>query len=212
MSHTESIPPYRYTLPEGCFPLGRDSLALGDFAAVRAGQRVCDLGCGGGLLLLLLARRAEGLRLHGVERDPAAAQAARENLAANGLAGEIFVGDLRETPWQAGSFDLVVSNPPYFAAGSGRFGGSARMETDGTLEEWCVTAARLTRNGGRFALVHRPERLTDVLCALRSCRLEPKRLRFLQHDPSHSPSAVLVEAVRQGRPGLSVLPVLFTGG
>lgn len=208
----EALDQGTYTLPEGCFPLGRDSLALGDFATVRSGQRVCDLGCGGGLLLLLLARRAENLTLWGVERDPAAAQAARDNLAANGLGGEIVTGDLRTAPWPAGSCQLVVSNPPYFAPGSGRSGGAARMETGCTLADWCAAAARLTRNGGRFALVHRPERLTDVLCALRSCGLEPKRLRFLQHDLSHPPSAVLVEAVRQGRPGLSVLPVLFTGG
>ena len=73
MSRTEFLPPYRYTLPEGCFPLGRDSLALGEFATVRPRQKVCDLGCGGGLLLLLLSRRAEGLALHGVELDPVAA-------------------------------------------------------------------------------------------------------------------------------------------
>ncbi|MBM6938912.1 methyltransferase [Pseudoflavonifractor phocaeensis] len=207
----EALGPYTYTVPGGCFPLGRDSLALGDFAAVRPGQRVCDLGCGAGLLLLLLARRAEGLALHGVELDPVAAQAARENLAANGLPGAIFTGDLRETPWTAGSFDLVVSNPPYFAAGSGRSGGPERMEGH-TLAEWCAAAGRLTRNGGRFALVHRPERLTDLLCALRASRLEPKRLRFLQHDAAHPPAAVLVEGRKEGRPGLSVLPVLFTGG
>ena len=95
MSRTEFLPPYRYTLPEGCFPLGRDSLALGEFATVRPRQKVCDLGCGGGLLLLLLSRRAEGLALHGVELDPVAAQAARDNLTANGLEGQILTGDLR---------------------------------------------------------------------------------------------------------------------
>ena len=212
MSRTEFLPPYRYTLPEGCFPLGRDSLALGEFATVRPRQKVCDLGCGGGLLLLLLSRRAEGLALHGVELDPVAAQAARDNLTANGLEGQILTGDLRLLPYPAGSFPLVVSNPPYFAAGSGRSGGPTRMEGGCTLSELCTSAARLVQNGGRFALVHRPERLTDLLCALRAARLEPKRLCFLQHDAAHPPPAVLVEAVKNGRPGVEILPVRLTGG
>lgn len=212
MSRTEFLPPYWYTLPEGCFPLGRDSLALGEFATVRPRQKVCDLGCGGGLLLLLLSRRAEGLALHGVELDPVAAQAARDNLTANGLEGQILTGDLRLLPYPAGSFPLVVSNPPYFAVGSGRSGGPTRMEDGCTLAELCTSAGRLVQNGGRFALVHRPERLTDLLCALRAARMEPKRLCFLQHDAAHPPSAVLVEAVKNGRPGVEVLPVRLTGG
>ena len=65
------------------------------------------------------------------------------------------------------------------------------------------------KNGGRFALVHRPERLADLFAALRGAGLEPKRLRLVQHGPDKPPSAALVEAVRQGRPGLEVLPALF---
>ena len=75
-----------------------------------------------------------------------------------------------------------------------------------------MAAARLVRNGGRFALCHRPERLTDLLCALRVCGLEPKRLQLAAHAPDRPPSLVLVEAVRQGRPGLEVLPTLYRAG
>ena len=93
-------------------------------------------------------------------------------------------------------------------------------DMDGTLlgddrqisQENREAVAYFTQNGGRFALVHRPERLTDLLCALRAARLEPKRLCFLQHDAAHPPSAVLVEAVKNGRPGVEVLPVRLTGG
>ena len=77
-------------------------------------------------------------------------------------------------------------------------------ERQQTLEELCAAAGRLTKNGGRFALCHRPERLTDVLCALRAHNLEPKRLRLVSHRPGYPPSLLLVEAVRQGRPGLSI--------
>ena len=85
------------------------------------------------------------------------------------------------------------------------------METviTGSVRELCAAAGRLVRNGGRFALVHRPERLADLLEALRSHGLEPKRLRLVQHRADAPPSAVLAEAVRQGRPGLEILPALL---
>ena len=115
-----------------------------------------------------------------------------------------------QNPPRRGAFSLAISNPPYFKAGSGGCGGPARMEGDCALEDWCAAAGRLLKNGGRFALVHRPERLCDLFAALRSAGLEPKRLRLLQHGPDCPPSAVLLEAVRQGRPGLEILPTLLS--
>ena len=211
MRAPERLGPYLYRQSDACFPLGADTLALGAFASVRRGDRVCDLGCGAGALLLLLAGRAEGLTLAGVEQDPADAALARQNLAENGLAGEIHTGDVgalsRALP--AGGFSLVVSNPPYFVPGRGAAGGPARTEGACGLEDWCAAAGRLVKNGGRFALVHRPERLADLFAALRGVGLEPKRLQLVQHGPDKPPSAALVEAVRQGRPGLAVLPALL---
>lgn len=204
MIHTERLEPYTLAWPDGVFPLGGDALALGKFASVKPGWRVCDLGTGSGALLLLLARRAGPLSLTGVERDPLSAQTARENLAVNRLSGEIITGDLRTVPLPAGGFDLVVSNPPYFPVGSGKSGGPARSEEFCTLDELCAAAGRLTKNGGRFALCHRPERLVDVVCTLRAHRLEPKRLKLVSHSPDHPPSLLLVEAVRQGKPGLAI--------
>lgn len=202
--NTEQLGPYTLSWPDGVFPLGGDSLALGAFATVKPRWRVCDLGTGSGALLLLLARRTEGLSLTGVELDPLSAQTARDNLLKNGLAGEIVKGDLRKGNLPAGGFDLVISNPPYFPVGAGTSGGSARSEESCTLDELCAAAARLVKNGGRFALCHRPERLTDVLCTLRSHNLEPKRLKLISHSPGHPPSVILVEGVRQGKPGLAI--------
>lgn len=202
--NTEQLGPYTLSWPDGVFPLGGDSLALGAFATVKPRWRVCDLGTGSGALLLLLARRTEGLSLTGVELDLLSAQTARDNLLKNGLAGEIVKGDLRKVNLPAGGFDLVISNPPYFPVGTGTSGGHARSEECCTLDELCAAAARLVRNGGRFALCHRPERLTDVLCTLRSHNLEPKRLKLISHGPGHPPSVILVEGVRQGKPGLAI--------
>lgn len=209
MSGMERLGPFTYR--QGGFPLGQDTLLLGRFATLRRGGRVCDLGCGAGALPLLLLARESSLDLSGVELDGEAAALARRNLAENGLSGVIRTGDLRRVREQfpAGRFDLVVSNPPYFPAGSGESGGSARMELCCTLTQVCAAAAFLLKNGGRFALAHRPERLAGLMEALGQSGLEPKRLQMVQHDRDKPPSAVLVEAVRQGRPGLSVLPTLI---
>lgn len=204
--HTEHLEPYTLSWPDGVFPLGGDSLALGGFATVRRGWSVCDLGTGSGLLLLLLKRREATLALHGIELDPLSVQTARDNLERNGISGEITAADLRHAPLPAGAFDLVISNPPYFSLSSGKSGGPARSEETCTLEELCAVAARLTRNGGRFALCHRPERLTDLMVTLRRHDLEPKRMQLLAHSPAHPPFLVLLECVKQGRPGLEILP------
>ena len=210
MRAPEQLGPYRYIQSDTCFPLGQDSLALASFATLRRGDRVCDLGCGGGALLLLLAARQSTLALSGMEISPEDSDLARKNLAENGLTGEIYTGDLRQVykTLPAGGFSLVISNPPYFKAGSGGNGGAARMEA-ASVNDWCAAAGRLVKNGGRFALVHRPERLAELFSALSRSGLEPKRLQLIQHDADTPPSAVLVEAVRQGRPGLKVLPTLL---
>ena len=135
---------------------------------------------------------------------PLSARTARENLLANGLPGEILTGDLRQAPLPVGGFDLVVSNPPYFPVGSGKSAGPARSEEFCSLEQLCAAAGRLVKNGGRFSLCHRPERLTDVLCALRAHDLEPKRLKLVSHGPDRPPSLLLVEAVKQGKLGLTI--------
>lgn len=208
MRGSEQLGPYRYEQSDSCFPLGQDSLALADFATLRRGDKVCDLGCGAGALLLLLAGRQSTLELSGVEISPEDSAMASKNLEKNGLTGEIYTGDVRQVckTLPAGGFSLVISNPPYFRAGSGGDGGAARMEK-ATLTDWCAAAGRLVKNGGRFALVHRPERLAELFAALQNSGLEPKRLKLIQHKEDTPPSAVLVEAVRQGRPGLEVLPV-----
>ena len=113
----------------------------------------------------------------------------------------------------AGSFDLVVANPPYFAAGSGYTSpdpmrAHARDERTCTMQDICAAMAYLTRWGGSAALVHRPERLSELLCALTAAGLEPKRLRTVAHTAHAAPSLVLVEARRGGKPGLKLLPPL----
>lgn len=206
MRPPERLGPYVYRQSDTCFPLGRDTLLLAEFAALRRGGRVCDLGCGAGALPLLLLGREPTLHVTGIELDPEDARLARQNLAENGLTGEVYTADLRRVRefLPPGVFELTVSNPPYFPRHAGASGGPARMEERCTLADVCGAAAYLTKNGGRFALVHRPERLCDIVEALRAQGLEPKRLRLVRHGPEHPPFAALVESVRQGRPGLEI--------
>lgn len=203
MEHVEQLGPYTYSWDENCFPLTGDSVALGAFCTLKRGWRVCDLGCGAGALMALLLGREATLAVSGVELDGHAAELAQRNLP--GV--PVVCGDLtaRAALPPAGSCDLVVSNPPYFTAGSGGDGGRARMERSCTVDALCGSAAYLLKNGGRFALVYRPERLCDLFCALRAAGLEPKRMKLIAR-PGKPPSAVLVEAAKQGRPGLQVEP------
>ena len=138
-------------------------------------------------------------------------------MAVNGLAdrSRIVTGDLRQHRqlFSAGSFDLVVSNPPYFPLGSGALspdGGraAARGEISCTLEDICTAAAFLCRTGGTFALVHKPERLSEVLCCMSRHGLEPKRLRLVCHRAELAPNLVLIEGRRGGKPGMKIDPML----
>ena len=191
-----------------------DSMALADFAAPAKNARVCDLGCGCGTLSLLLLAARPDFCVTGVELQPEAAAVARENAVQDALAGRFTVieGDLRDPALlRAGSFDCAVSNPPYYPLASGYAAQdpalrAARTEEHCSLSELCRAAARLLRTGGRFFLVHKPERLADLICCLRETALEPKRLRFVRHRADSAANLVLLEAVRGGSPGLRLAP------
>ncbi len=202
------------------FPPGTDSFALGYFARPAKGCAVCDLGGGTGLLGILLLARDKSLTLESVELNEAAAALARRTFTENGLVDRVCVriGDLRDPAVlpPAESIDYVISNPPYFPAGSGARAKNAERQTargeeSCTLADICAAASRVLRWGGRFALVHRAERLADVLCAMREHGIEPKRLRFLVKSAESAPTLFLAEGRRGGKSGLTVEPPLIIG-
>ena len=215
MEHWERLKPggYRFVYDDELFPPGTDTFALSSLPKLRPGLRTVDLGCGTGLLGLLLMQRQPGLRVTGVDIQPQAIRLAERAAEENGLGGQMafYAADLREvkTLFPTGSFDLAVCNPPYYPPRCGALAPSdtrrtARAETDCTLEDVCRAASWLLRWGGSFCLVHKPERLVDLLCALRGNGLEPKRLRFVCKRAGAAPSLVLAEARRGGRPGLTM--------
>ena len=200
------------------FPLGTDSVLLASFAEGKHAERACDLGCGSGIIALLLAYNAPKLYVDGIELQPEAAEIARQNAELNGLSArvDIITGDLREYRelLPAGQYGLVTANPPYFPVGSGKVSSTpslalSRGEETCTLSDICRAAAYLTKWGGSFLLVHKPERLSEALCTMSPLGLEPKRLRMVQYAATSAPNLVLIDARRGGKPGLTVLPPLI---
>lgn len=215
MEHWEALRPggYRFVYGDGLFRPGTDTFLLSSLPRLKPGLRVCDLGCGTGLLGLLLLQRQPDLTVTGIELQEAALRLAEKAVLENALTGRLSFqrGDLRDarTLFPTGSFDLVVCNPPYYAPASGYLSAdpdmrTARSEIACTLEDICRAASYLLRWGGSFCLVHKPERLTDLLCALRNAAVEPKRLRAVCPTAGAAPSLVLLEGRRGGKPGLTV--------
>jgi len=199
---------------EGVFPLSTDSVLLWSFTSGKRAKRIIDLGCGGGVLMVLLGAENKDAVLEGVEINGKAAETARANLCENKLTGTVYRSDIKEHRQllTAGAYDLVVTNPPYFAGGAASpdsARNTARSEDSCTLEDICTAAGYLCKWGGRFTMVHRPERLSEIFCAMSRSGLEPKRLRMVHSRADASPSLVLIEAKRGAKPGLSILPSLI---
>lgn len=198
------------------FPLGTDAVLLADFAKSCRGA-VCDLCAGCGQVGLLLAAASEKTDITCVELQSSACKQAQHNIDTNGLGARMRVvcGDVREfrTLLSGRQFDAVVCNPPYYPADSGYIAKEealaiARTELCCTLDDVCAAAAGLLKTGSSFYLVHKPERLADLMTKLRVHGLEPKQLRFVQHRQDAPFSLVLIRAVCGGNPGLSYLPTL----
>ena len=220
MEHWEELKPggLRFVWADHLFRPGTDTFLLSSLPRLRPGLRVCDLGCGTGLLGFLLLQRQPDLRIAGLDIQLEAAALARRAAAENGLTERLDFrcGDLRHVRgiFPTGCFDLVVCNPPYYPPAGGKLSAdgarrTARSETEASLADLCAAASYLLRWGGKFCLVHKPERLADVLCALRDAGTEVKRLRFVHSRAADPPSLFLAEGCRGGRPGITVEPPLI---
>jgi len=195
-----------------------DALLLASFTSPGPTDRILDLGCGNGAIGLLLAHRHPGVRVVGLEIQPALASRARRGAQVNGLHRrvEIVEGDLREIKGllPPAGVDLVLCNPPYREVGRGRLNpdherSQAKHELLATLSDVAAAIRYALAPKGRACLIYHASRLPDLVAGLRAERLEPKLLRFIHSFPGADAELVMVEARREGRPGLRTLAPLF---
>lgn len=194
-------------IPEGCFPLSTDSIALSSFVKLPKNARVLDLGAGCGTLGMLLCAACPDCTVTGIEIDPVAHAGALKNAAANQITDRYssICGNLcdMESQVKAGYYHICVSNPPYFTAGpASKDLAQARQEQTCTLDALFRIAGRSLRWGGDFFLVHKPERLAEICACGNRHNLEPKILQLLRHRKDGPVALVLVQCRKGGKPGL----------
>ena len=194
-------------IPEGVFPLSTDSMLLQAFARLPKNARVLDLGSGCGTLGTLLCARDSTCHVTGIELDQIAHNAALENINRNALQSRMvsICADLRAIPaqLQPGSFDCCISNPPYFTGGPASSTPLARRDDCCSTAELFAAAAKMLKYGGDFVLVHKPERLAQLISCAVSHSLEPKRLCTVRHKPNGPINLILLSCRKGGKTGLT---------
>jgi tRNA1(Val) A37 N6-methylase TrmN6 len=197
---------------------GTDALLLARFAAPKRGDRVCDLGPGCGIIPVLMTMEFSPAEIFGVDIQEEAVELLRNTVKKNGLENIVPIKADIKTLWEgypAAAFDLVTCNPPYKAAGTGlesetRAQKIARHEVLCDINDVCAAAAKLLRFRGRLCLCNRPERLGDVITAMKVNGIEPKLLQFISKTPSDPPWLFLAEGRRGGKPFMKILPQTST--
>ena len=204
---------YRIIQSSGRFCFGMDAVLLSGFARAKEGDKVLDLGCGTGIITILMEAKTKAAHLTGLEIQEESADMARRSVEMNGLGAKIRIvqGDIKEagTIFGAASFDVVTCNPPYMIGQHGITNPEgpkaiARHEILCTLEDVIAQTARLLCPGGNFFMVHRPFRLAEIMVLLHEYKLEPKRMQLVYPFVDKEPNMVLIEANRGGKPRMTV--------
>ncbi len=199
------------------FSFSLDAVLLARFCTVPPKGSIVDLCTGNGVIPLLLSTRTQA-RIVGVEIQERLADMAVRNVRINRLQHRIDMihGDVRQIHHMLGygRFDAVTVNPPYLPVAAGEQNENehvaiARHEIYCTLEDVVAASSRLVRTGGRVAMVHRPARLAEIITVMRRYRLEPKRIRFVHPRLSDEANMVLIEALRDGKAEIRLLPPLI---
>ena len=208
--------------PAGSFRFSADALLLAHFAATQSQRhlRGLDLGCGCGVVAFGVLLRMPAAQFIGLDLSLELTAAATQNAARLGLGGQYLTasGDLRDYKNIAeippAAFDLVLANPPYRKPGSGRrpatdMREAALFETHGDIGDFAALAGRSLKNNGRFCCIYSAERLPDLMAAFTAHKLTPKRLCPVHGRTGQAARLILVEARREGKPGLKWEPPLY---
>ena len=195
------------------FCFGMDAVLLSGFARAKKQERCLDLGCGNGIIPILMEAKTEGKHFTGLEIQPESADMAKRSVALNGLQDRIDIveGDIKDASkiFGASSFHVVTTNPPYMTAQHGLTNvyeakTIARHEVLCNLEDIIRESARLLMPGGRFYMVHRPFRLAEIISLMVQYRMEPKRMRLVYPYVDREPNKVLIEGLRGGKSRMTV--------
>lgn len=202
--------------PKG-FCFGLDAVLLANFAEVRRGSQVVDLGTGTGIIPILLAGKTLDTHIKAVEIQADVAEMAQRSVKLNKLENrvEVLNIDLKECQkdLKVSTFDVVTTNPPYMHA-DGLINPDdkkaiSRHEIKCTLEDVIRTASKLLKFHGRFYMVHRPQRLVDIIVHCRNYKLEPKRIRFVHSKYGSKPNLLLLECKKSAQPELKIIDPLI---
>ena len=195
-----------------------DAVLLGNFIQPRPDDRILDLGCGCGIVSLILAYRRPSVNITGLEIQPGLAALANKNVVLNNWQEriEIVQGDLREIRKyiDPGSFDWIVSNPPYRRPGSGRVNpveeqALARHEHSADLRSVIKAANWAVKKSGRVVFIYPASRGAAVIFELKDAGLEPKKMLPIFSYPGCAASLLIIEAVKQGGEELIILPPFY---
>lgn len=200
------------------FSYGMDAVLLSNYVKMKKHSTVVDLGTGTGIIPILLYGKHDVKKIHGIEIQEEVAEMASRSIGLNELEEKIEIHniDLKQAEAVLGNnkYDVVTSNPPYMAADDGLKNNTdnktiSRHETKCTLSDVIYTANRLLKHKGRFFMVHRPNRIVDILTSLREHKLEPKSIRFVHPKVGKAPNLVLIMGVKSARPDLKFEDPLY---
>ena len=197
---------------------GTDAFLLAAFIKENKKARAAELGAGTGIISILCAAREKLGKIYAFEIQESFYDITARNIHNNGFDELVIprLADIRNITAADtdGELDVVFANPPYMKVTSGKRNDNdekfiARHEVMGTIEDFCITASRLLKHGGKFYAVWRPDRLIDLIASMRAHSLEPKVMTFVHSDTETEPSMVLVAAIKGGKSDIKISAPLF---
>ena len=202
------------------FNFSLDSVLLPNFVTLNKKiDKVMDIGCGNAPIPLILSTLTSA-KIYGVEIQEKAYELAKESVEINNLTNniEIINADINEfyKNIESDSFDVITCNPPYFKVNENsnfnisEYKTIARHEIMLDLERLFKIAKKLLKNNVNIAIVHRPERLSDIILEMKKNNIEPKRIQFVHPKKNADANILLIEGTKNGKPGIKILPPLFS--
>ena len=196
---------------------GTDAFLLTDFSQYRRKDKVCDLGTGCGIIPLIMQKKSPPEVIYAVDIQESAIEHLKAGMEKSKIRNIIPICADLKILWKnapVGRLDLVTCNPPYKAVNAG-FESTitaqkiARHEIMCNIDDVCRSAGKLLKFGGRLCLCNRPERLADVICAMRNNNIEPKRIRFVSKNPESAPWLFLIEGKKGAKPFMQIETQLY---